>query len=179
MNATDIAAWLALLIGVIGLYWKWQDRKPQLVFGDPGVIALGLIRNDALELDSVLAVYIHNPSDKPIHVSELELTPLKGENLFRSQKRLNMLQFKLPLAIFTYPDDAIFHPPFTVEPMRGCYYYFRWNRLQERLTFRGFNGEVRARIKVLDETNREYRSKIFTVSIEEFSESVPVDEEAA
>ncbi len=156
MTATDVTAWLALILSVISLYRQWNDKRPRLDIR-PGIEARSLPTLSSENKNvPVLSVYLSNPAEKPIYIKDVWLVLNKGQ-------KIQIFEYNA-----MYPR---FLQPFTIDPLRGRDVVVRGQQLAEDLQSQGYNGEVRAIVSVEDETGKQYKSKPFQFSIAQLLET--------
>jgi hypothetical protein len=147
MNITNITAWLGLVFSLIALYLQWNDKRPRLHISSRVVTrSLPSLSDESLnKVAPVLSIYLSNPGEKPIYVKEVHLILGKGQEF----------------EIFEY--NAIYKKltkPFTIDPLRGYDFVVDSQQLVDALKSKGYIAEVRTTIKIYDELNRSYKSKL-------------------
>ena len=160
MNITDIAAWLALFLSGISLYWQWNDKRLRLDVSPSVIVRPPLLTPDASSGNSkksvsALLVKLSNPGEKPIRVKDVYFVPNNGQGFQVFED--NPLYADLSRLI-------------TIDPLREYDFVVSGQRLAETLKARGYTGEVRAIIKVRGELDKQYKSKTIPVSIGQLAE---------
>jgi hypothetical protein len=152
---TDITAALAIILSVISLVWQWREKRPDLrvspqIETKPLPIASDGMGGFANVNTVALCIYLTNPGEKPVYVSGVYLKLQKSQT------------FQLDDFHALY--DGLFRP-FSIEPLRGYTFNIWGEKLAKLLQENGINGNLKAKIIVRDEVNKQYKSKSLRFSV--------------
>lgn len=150
MAFSDLIAAIAIILSIISLYLQLRDKRPRLDVRPRIQVREFPSSHSVNKSAPALAVYLSNPSEKPIHIKNIWLIPRTGQ-------KIQIFEFHT-----IYPK---FSRPFTIDPLRGRDFLVLGQEIADDLTQLGYKEKVQATIVVHDETNRQYKSKRIRFSI--------------